>query len=78
VWNNRDHSPLQSTEVDGETLAQLFEEGQVQWDSTQGVKHTKHLTRYSAGGEVTVACGQGDRVVITCSLNWTVSMVNSV
>lgn len=60
VWNN--HSPLQSTQVDGEALPQMFEEGQVQRDPTQCVKHTKHLTRYSAGGEVAVACKRDDEL----------------
>lgn len=53
--------------MDGETLAQLFEEDQVQWDSTQGVKHTKHLTGYSAGGEVAIACGQGNGLSLLLS-----------
>lgn len=42
--------------MDGETLPQLFEEGQIQRDAAERVKHTKHLARHSAGGEVAITC----------------------
>ena len=56
VWNNWDHPPLQSPQVDGETLPHLLQEGQIQRDATERVKHAEHLTGHGAGGEVTIAC----------------------
>lgn len=54
--NNCNHSPLQSTQVNAETLADLFKESQVQWDPKQSVKHTEDLTRHCAWREVAIAC----------------------
>lgn len=56
VRNNRDQSLLQSPQVDSETLPQLFEEGQVQGNPTESIKHTKHLAGHGARGEVSIAC----------------------
>lgn len=56
VRNNWDQSLLQPPQVDSETLPQLFEEGQVQGNPTESIKHTKHLARHSAWGEVSIAC----------------------
>lgn len=58
MGNDRDHSPLQSAQVDGETFPQLFEESYVQRDPTERIKHTEYLTRNCAGGEVSIACEQ--------------------
>lgn len=58
VRNCCNHPPLQLTQVDRQTLAELFEERQVQRDPTQRIKHAKHLTRHGAGGEVAVTCGR--------------------
>lgn len=57
MWDYGDHPSLYSTQVDGETFAQLFEESQVQWDPTQCIKNTEHLTRHCTGGQIAIACG---------------------
>ena len=67
VGNQREHAPLQPSQVDGEALSQLVEEHQVEGYPTQGVENTEHLAGHSAWGQITVAWGTGGALVLALS-----------
>lgn len=70
MGNNRHHPSLQSAQVDGEPLAQLFEESQVQGNPTQCIKYAKHLTGHCAWGAVAITC-EPDKSIIMAALGHT-------
>ena len=64
VGNQREHAPLQASQVDGEALSQLVEEHQVEGYPTQGVENAEHLAGHGARGQVTVAWETGGALAL--------------